>query len=657
MGKPTSRKNLSGKSQLLLLKQRVSIAGELAKTASEEVQHIWTDDEIVEVLNKDEPFNSRYHPEYRSDRTLSFHSSTGLPEASRSAQLLASMIPNMSQVQTTEPVRTSLFAPQVKNSRSNPSEYILTESQNSAPTNKQYQRLPQQLEEQKFEDYYQNLDISKQKEPVAPFKYRDIPQYITSYPSNIPPLQQSHYHPPHPSNNLSTQQQNIPLNFNQQRRNNNANKSHAQNQYLRNNAQSQPPQNISPNLRSYSEEMKYKGADDCLNLKLQMFYDLCSESGVLQNYYRSVFPIMLTGEALTYYYSALAGKNLDFDTTIQNMRSQYETEQQQQKDFSEWSTITLAAVIANNTNKSIEECLNLMTERLRKIQSRLDLIYQTPKAFARSPHKCFFACYNPAPTLEAFCAQLQSSIATALEVAKISSAHRSINQSSQYMGDQNYEHFFTDRRYHGGKEFHRPAQQSRSQIRSTKKSFVCKRIGCWSSKHSQHEKEQNLNEFCKRIQRNGLKVEENLIQQYIVDYEGQDTSDTIDIDEEKFEALMVQLKLEDNDNIPETSQYMTAYGEIDGFDAISQLHDQSIHHALAAAAPIKDKTNRYNSLTFQGIMIDIGAAQWSTVGEAQVRALQKLRNITIDSLTAGKVKIIFGIGATTSLGTFHSKQI
>ncbi|KHJ34330.1 hypothetical protein EV44_g3567 [Erysiphe necator] len=114
---------------------------------------------------------------------------------------------------------------------------------------------------------------------------------------------------------------------------------------------------------------------------------------------------------------------------------------------------------------------------------------------------------------------------------------------------------------------------------------------------------------------------------------------------------MVQLKLEDNDNIPETSQYMTAYGEIDGFDAISQLHDQSIHHALAAAAPIKDKTNRYNSLTFQGIMIDIGAAQWSTAGEAQVRALQKLRNITIDSLTAGKVKIIFGIGATTSLGT------
>ncbi|RKF62687.1 putative glycosyl, partial [Erysiphe neolycopersici] len=140
----------------------------------------------------------------------------------------------------------------------------------------------------------------------------------------------------------------------------------------------------------------------------------------------------------------LAGKNLDFETTIQKIRSQYETEQQQQKDLTEWSTVTLADVIANNTDKSIEECLNLMTERLRKIQSRLDSIYQTPKALrdrlinaCRSIPECSFACYNPAPTLESFCAQLQSSIATALEVAKISPAHRFINQSGQYIGDQN----------------------------------------------------------------------------------------------------------------------------------------------------------------------------------------------------------------------------
>lgn len=45
------------------------MAGDLAKTASEEEQYKWIDDEIAEVLKKDELFNSRYHPEHRSVRT------------------------------------------------------------------------------------------------------------------------------------------------------------------------------------------------------------------------------------------------------------------------------------------------------------------------------------------------------------------------------------------------------------------------------------------------------------------------------------------------------------------------------------------------------------------------------------------------------------
>ncbi|POS83049.1 hypothetical protein EPUL_006112 [Erysiphe pulchra] len=155
---------------------------------------------------------------------------------------------------------------------------------------------------------------------------------------------------------------------------------------------------------------------------------------------------MLTGEALTYYNSNLARKNLDFDITVQKIRSHFETEQQQQKDFTEWSTTTLATVIA--------------------------------------------------------------------------------------------------------------------------------------------------------------------IRQYIVDYEGQETNDTIDSDEEEFGALMVQLKLEEDDSLHKTSQCVTAYCEIDGFNVVAQLHDQSVHHT--AASSTRETTNRYNSLNFQGIMIDTGAAKWST---------------------------------------------
>lgn len=73
--------------------------------------------------------------------------------------------------------------------------------------------------------------------------------------------------------------------------------------------------------------------------------------------------------------------------------------------------------------------------------------------------------------------------------------------------------------------------------------------------------------------------------------------------------------IENDDNIPETSQFLTTYGEIDGLNAVTQLHDQSAYHALTAALTTKDTTkNQYNSFIFQGIMIDTGAAQWSTAG-------------------------------------------
>ena len=114
--------------------------------------------------------------------------------------------------------------------------------------------------------------------------------------------------------------------------------------------------------------------------------------------------------------------------------------------------------------------------------------------------------------------------------------------------------------------------------------------------------------------------------QYIFDYEGEE-----DEDMENFETLLVQLQLEDDDEIPETSQFVTSYGEIDGYKAITQLNDQAANHALIA--PSKSTyvlKNRYDSTNFQGIMIDTGAAQWSTAGKPQLLALQRLYNVNFN---------------------------
>ncbi|POS86848.1 hypothetical protein EPUL_001280, partial [Erysiphe pulchra] len=47
---------------------RIPMSGELAKTASEKEPHKWSDKEIEDILEKDERFNSRHHPDYVSTR-------------------------------------------------------------------------------------------------------------------------------------------------------------------------------------------------------------------------------------------------------------------------------------------------------------------------------------------------------------------------------------------------------------------------------------------------------------------------------------------------------------------------------------------------------------------------------------------------------------
>ncbi|KAI1004170.1 hypothetical protein K3495_g4047 [Podosphaera aphanis] len=63
--------------------------------------------------------------------------------------------------------------------------------------------------------------------------------------------------------------------------------------------------------------------------------------------------------------------------------------------------------------------------------------------------------------------------------------------------------------------------------------------------------------------------------------------------------------------------------------------------------------NRYNDQTFHGILLDTGAAGVSTAGRLQVKALQELPGIRVDTTTKGNHKIRFGAGDATLIGTIR----
>lgn len=66
-------------------------------------------------------------------------------------------------------------------------------------------------------------------------------------------------------------------------------------------------------------------------------------------------------------------------------------------------------------------------------------------------------------------------------------------------------------------------------------------------------------------------------------------------------------------------------------------------------------TTRYNADRFYRVVIDTGASQKSTAGYDQFLAYGKIYPKTIDTTRAGQVKVQFGIGATSSIGSVTIK--
>ena len=61
---------------------------------------------------------------------------------------------------------------------------------------------------------------------------------------------------------------------------------------------------------------------------------------------------------------------------------------------------------------------------------------------------------------------------------------------------------------------------------------------------------------------------------------------------------------------------------------------------------------RYGEDEFLGIIIDTGAATYSTAGEAQFKALQRVRpDVTLDKTTHDSIKVRFGVGNSASIGS------
>src|SRR6266487_3501958 len=97
-------------------------------------------------------------------------------------------------------------------------------------------------------------------------------------------------------------------------------------------------------MKIYSDREKYYSTVDVLDVKLLAFTDLCLKAGVPESGYVSAFSAMLSDEALQFYYLCLARKGYSFDTMLDQVRANFETEERRRRVSNWWHSVSLSRI-------------------------------------------------------------------------------------------------------------------------------------------------------------------------------------------------------------------------------------------------------------------------------------------------------------------------
>ncbi|KHJ35289.1 putative glycosyl [Erysiphe necator] len=391
----------------------------------------------------------------------------------------------------------------------------------------------------------------------------------------------------------------------------------------------------------YEPDLKYRGDDDSFDFELNIFLELCEKSGLPEEIYAKAYSTMLTGPALTHYYSITSnGHRKNFNKLSTATRDYFEGPETKRNRSARWESLNLPLVIAENESKgkSTLECLMILVKELRFLQLSLDPEYRSDKHLrlklinaCRNVRACQLACFKTSDTLSCLINDLQSSISTA-----------------EGNKEESTTQLFTDRRFH--KIDLVPINATFATVKDIGHIII-----------PEQEKVKKI--FKKRLFQ---RFKDNA-DHYIAEIEGR--ADDIDQKESnlefEFDTLILETDTptEDEEVSDVEESFLTSVGSFEKTQEIFlNLADNSFIHAVTGEDPTtlanEEDTDsnilmikRYNDKYFYGIVIDTGASKYSTAGHKQSLALKKISNTYLDTTKAGSIKVQFGIGSSTSLGT------
>ena len=283
----------------------------------------------------------------------------------------------------------------------------------------------------------------------------------------------------------------------------------------------------------YKEENKFSGTGDNFDLKLAIFHNKCRLVGLPPTAYIQGVESMLTGQALARFYAAKYQER-DYDDFLKEMRDFYEGPEWQRLNLTKWQTISLSDTISNNPTLSTTECLRKMCTELYKVHQGLNPVYQ---GSIQLRENIIRACRghpavnagltNPPDSTPELINSLYTSI------INYEAIH---NPASSYLlGEKEDESYYIDRQYRkGGPNFrpngekYRPlrGREGYQQQRRRKRCFVCDEEGCWSSNHSQKDRDLARKRFERKHPEYRKHSDfDHRMNQYIMHCEGEDPED------------------------------------------------------------------------------------------------------------------------------------
>ena len=435
--------------------------------------------------------------------------------------------------------------------------------------------------------------------------------------------------------------------------------------------------------RIYKDEKKFGKTNDSFDYKLLLFYDKCKRVGLSKHAYIYEASIMLIWQIQSWFYK-IRNMILIFDEFCEGMRDYFEKDEWEHHNLNKWHMIIFADVIKINLILSTTKCFRKLCDEFNILQKNINSEFHKSKHFREiivwtcRKHFAFIAVL------------IRSSdrpfvLVKNLYVSIIS--HKAIQKSSnvytQHENDRP-ESFYIDRQYHrDGSNFRSESNSRKNTFQSRKKCFVCDKKRCWSTKHTEHERNEMKKRFNSRMSKyKNHSGYDRWLHQYIIEYEGiEDIVEDNENDDEFnqfFDDLALEAKFAENEvtsaiktiNPDLIDMFFTSFGDLQNTEPLTVtnlLADKTFKHRITCKNEVTaafvafttysfnaTTSSRYDESEFKDLLIDSDVVMRFTNGIGQLKTLQNInKTVKIDTSTAGSASFIFGIGSTSSINTIN----